>query len=109
MIRTLEDFQKRIEELRAKIDAHKRDKGAASERKPWISEYRAILLAAQETPTTLKNRVQMLKVVYSEYQQAKRELSEGNLRLVVSIAKKYRNRGLSFLHFIHGGHTRPQP
>jgi RNA polymerase primary sigma factor len=105
MIRTLEDFQRRIEELRAKIDAHKRDKGPASERKPWISEYRAILLATQETPTSLKNRVMMLKVVYSEYQQAKRELSEGNLRLVVSIAKKYRNRGLSFLDLIQEGNA----
>jgi RNA polymerase primary sigma factor len=105
MIRTLEDFQRRIEELRAKIDAHKRDKGPASERKPWISEYRAILLATQETPTSLKNRVLMLKVVYSEYQQAKRELSEGNLRLVVSIAKKYRNRGLSFLDLIQEGNA----
>jgi RNA polymerase primary sigma factor len=105
MIRTLEDFQKRIEELRAKIEAHKRDKGPPSERKPWISEYRAILLAAQETPTSLKNRVMMLKVVYSDYQQAKRELSEGNLRLVVSIAKKYRNRGLSFLDLIQEGNA----
>jgi RNA polymerase primary sigma factor len=105
MIRTLEDFQRRIEELRAKIDAHKRDKGPANERKPWISEYRAILLATQETPSSLKNRVMTLKVVYSEYQQAKRELSEGNLRLVVSIAKKYRNRGLSFLDLIQEGNA----
>lgn len=95
----------RVDQLQTDIQ-HRRQAGASvAELRRLIRERRRILRIVQQTPAGLRKRVRRLHDVYAQYQLAKQRLSEGNLRLVIAVAKKYRNRGMSFQDLIQEGHS----
>lgn len=104
-LKRLEQISERMQELREQIHSLKNLKAAKDERANLQRELHDLEMMTLETPDSLKERMDAIEVRFGAYELAMRELSGGNLRLVVSIAKKYRNRGLSFLDLIQEGNT----
>ena len=105
MMEKLETLSRMLDVVTAESDGIKAGRGDKVRLATLKKELDRIHAQTLEGADELRARVRDIRERFGDYETTKRKLSSGNLRLVVSIGKKYRNRGLTFLDLIQEGNT----